>query len=75
MPPGAEFRVQPLAAELGTEVSLVKHFGKFSKPEWSVLFRIQELEAGEMTQSLPELVLAKDPGSVPSTHMEAHNHM
>lgn len=67
--------MQPSAAELGTEVSLVKHFGKFSKPEWSVLFRTQELEAEEMAQSLQELVLAEDPGAVPSTHMGAHNHM
>ena len=34
------------------------------------------IEAGEMSQWLRELAsLPKDPGSIPSTHMAAHNHL
>lgn len=31
--------------------------------------------AGEMAQHLGVLVLAEDPGSVPGTHMAAHDHL
>ena len=39
----------------------------------NVYLKMITLRAGEMTEQLKVLVLAEDLGSVPSTHMAAHN--
>ena len=46
------------------------------KSSSKLLFKtILQLRDGEMAQWLRVLGLVVDPGSVPSTHMEAHNHL